>query len=135
MKVKYNETENSIEINDGLGKSYLAIKMVLTMNIFTALLNLFNMKDNGFAYIGYLWMVVGASSLGVLLYLNFKKTTLNKISLEKIDGLKEKVRFGTTRFSLKLKNGKSRDLAKLKTQSGNMELKNMFEKIGIDTIC
>jgi len=45
--------------------------------------------------------------------------------------LKEKSILGRSRFSIKLLNGKKRELTELKTQAEFNELKKMFTEIGI----
>ncbi|RXG28632.1 hypothetical protein [Leeuwenhoekiella palythoae] len=52
-------------------------------------------------------------------------------SIEITDGIKKKSVFGRRRFSIQLKDGKSRELNEIKTQSEFNELKKVFSAIGI----
>ncbi|ADV47574.1 hypothetical protein Celal_0231 [Cellulophaga algicola DSM 14237] len=133
MKIKYIAQEKSIEINDGLKTSYLIIGFLMLLNIFNAVINLYKIKDGELNMIGYIWIFVGAISIGAVVYVLLKKTTLKKIPLDQIKRLKEKQILGRKRFSLELQNGKLRDLIKLGTQSDIKELKKMFNDIGIET--
>tara|TARA_R110002049_G_scaffold74799_2_gene192597 strand:- start:7599 stop:8003 length:405 start_codon:yes stop_codon:yes gene_type:complete len=133
MKVKYNEQEKTIEINDALQTSYSILGILMLINIFNAGLNLYKMDDGQLEMIGYIWILVVALSLGVLAYGLLKKTADNKIPLNQIKRLKEKQVLGRKRFSLELKNGKLRDLTKLNSQSEINELKRIFTDIGIET--
>lgn len=133
MKVKYNEQEKSIEINDGLKTSYLILGILMLLNIFNAGLNLYNINDGQLDMTGYTWIFVGVLSIAVLIFVLLQKTTLEKIPLNQIKRLKEKQILGRKRFSLELQNGKLRDLTKFNTQSDITELKKMFSDIGIET--
>lgn len=133
MKIQYNEKEKSLEIDDRLKTHYFALKFLMILNIFTAGINLYTMNGRQFGWIGFVWIFVGILSIVGLIYMWLKKTTLEKIPLEKIIRLKEKKILGMKRFSLELKNGKLRDIIKLNTQSDIMELKKMFADIGIET--
>ena len=133
MKIKYNEKENSIEIKDGQKTQYYTIGFLMLINIFNAVVNLLNMNSKQLDWMGYIWVITGGLSLVILAYYLFKKTTLDKIPLEKIRRLKEKNILGVKRFSLELTNGKLRDLTQLKAQSDIAELKKMFADRGIKT--
>ena len=61
----------------------------------------------------------------------FKKSTAEKIPIEKIEFLREKSFFGRKSFSIVLKDGKKRDLNEVKTQAAFTELKSLLEKNGI----
>jgi hypothetical protein len=131
MKVKYNEKEKSIEIKDGLKAPYLILKILMILNIITASGYIYNTYEGKLGLLGNIYIVLGILSFGVLLYIIFKKSTQEKIPLNDITRLREKSIFGRSRFSLELKNGKVRDLTKLKLQSDITELKKLFSDIGI----
>ena len=67
----------------------------------------------------------------MLIYQVMNKSTSEKLNLSEISSLTEKQVFGRTRFSLKLKNGKLRDLMEMKNESDIIETKELFKNIGI----
>ena len=131
MKIKYNEIEKSIEIKDELKTHYLFIKVLLVLNLISAVLYLININESGIGVKEAIFLVTGIISLVVMYILIFKKSTAKKIPIEKIERLNEKSIFRKKRLSLKLKNGKKRDLTELKSESEFNELKNLFAEIGI----
>jgi hypothetical protein len=62
-----------------------------------------------------------------------KKSTSEKLNLSEINSLNEKQIFGRKKLSLKLKNGKWRDLIEMKNESNIKETKELFQNIGIET--
>ena len=132
MKIKYNEEDKSIEIKDKQKTQYYAINFLMIINIFNAVVNVYNMNDKQLDWMGYIWVILGIVSLVILVFFIIKKSTLDKIPLEKIQALREKNIFGKKSFSLQLTNGKLRDLTELKSQSDISELKKMFTEMGIE---
>jgi len=55
------------------------------------------------------------------------------VSLPGLSTLTETQIFGRKRFSLKLKNGKLRDLMEMKKESDIIETKELLKNIGIET--
>tara|TARA_R110002033_G_scaffold20248_1_gene51044 strand:- start:198 stop:599 length:402 start_codon:yes stop_codon:yes gene_type:complete len=131
MKIKYNEIEKSIEIKDELKNHYFWMKIVLILNLISATFQLFDINETGIGFIEIIFLLLGISSLIILYIFIFKKSTSEKIPIEKIERLNEKTIFGKKRFSLKLSNGKKRDLTELKTETEFAELKKLFSEIGI----
>ena len=134
MKIKYNETEKSIEIKDGIKTHYFVMKIVISLNLIIAILNLYDVKKTGFGFIEIVWLILGVVSILILFLFLVKKSTLEKIPVQRIEGIQEKSVFGRRKFSIQLKDGKNRDLNKIKTQSELDELKKMFAEIGIASI-
>ncbi|MFV8226130.1 hypothetical protein [Christiangramia aquimixticola] len=131
MKIKYNEAEKIIEIQDKLNGHYFILKFLMILNLTTALYILHDIHKTGLGVIKMIWVFVGTVSLIVLYFLIFKKSTPNKIPIEKIDHLKQRTIFVRKIISLELNNGKSRDLNEIKTKTQIKELKEMFSEIGI----
>ena len=132
MKIKYNEIEKTIEINDDLKNHYFSMKILMTLNslsLVSSLLNVYKTGIVGFQEI--IWFTLGIASLIILYQLIFKRITKEKISIAEISGLEEKSILGRSRFSIKLLNGKKRELSELETQAEFNELKKMFNEIGI----
>ncbi|WP_179321143.1 hypothetical protein [Winogradskyella helgolandensis] len=131
MKIKYNELDKSLEIKDELRNHYLLIKIVLILNLISSVFQLIDTNKTGIGFVEIIFFIVGISSLIILCIFIFKKDTSEKIPIEKIVRLNEKSIFGKKQFSLKLKNGKKRDLTELKSETEFNELKKMFSEIGI----
>gem|GEM_PF-793285 len=131
MKIKFNQKDKTIEIQDSVRNFHFSIKLLLILNLVNPLLNLVDIPTKGFGFIQVIWVLIGVISIVLFFYLFFKKSTLSKIPLEMIQGLKEKTSFGKKRFYIFLKNGKSRDLMDLKTQAEFEELKKVFVENGI----
>ena len=130
--VKHNSQTNSIEINDGLKTVYLVLKSVMVLNILMAIANLSTKGFDNLDFIGYSYFLVGLLSIGALYFLSFKKATDRTIPIDKISCLREKKSlFGRNFYSLKLKNGKVRDLTQVKSTSDVLELKKLLTENGI----
>lgn len=133
MKFEINEAERFIKIKDLLKFHYFMLVIVLGLIIFNAILHIEKIPETNNYLFSVIYIIFGIAGVILLLYKTFKKSASRKIFFDEIESLNEKTVFGQKRFSLKLKNGKLRDLHDLKTQSEITELKNTFEKIGIKT--
>lgn len=131
MKIKYNEIEKSIEINDNLKFHYLVMKSIMILNLINAGLNLFLIREAEFGIKEIIWLFLGIISFVILYNFIFIKTTLEVIPIDNIKELKEKSFFGRKQFFIELNNGRKRYLNELKTQEEYLELKKLFSKIGI----
>lgn len=131
MKIKYNEIDKSIEIKDELKSHYTLMKIVMILNLISAVFQLLDINETGIGFVEITFFIIGIISLIILYIFIFKKSTSNKIPIEKIERLTKKSIFGKKQFSLKLKNGKKRDLTELKSETEYNELKKMFSEIGI----
>lgn len=132
MKIKFNETERTIEIKDGLKKQYLIINISLVFTFFNSILFLlFVLDEKQVVWLGFIWIILGIFSIVLFTYQILKKTASEKINISEISTLTEKEVFGRKRLSLKLKNGKFRDLMEMKNESNIKETKDIFESIGI----
>lgn len=134
MKIKFNEKEKLIEINDGLKTHYLMIKIMLIFTFINSILfPVFVLEKEQLEWMGFIWIILGLASIVMLTYQILKKSTSEKLNLSEISSLTEKKVFGQKRFSLKLKNGKLRDLMEIKNESDIKETKELFKSIGIET--
>ena len=131
MKIEFNESENSIEIKDGLKNQYLILKILMILNLANAIIRIFGKQTTEYGFIEYFWIGVGIISLVVLFMFLFKMSTAEKISIREITGLEEKMVFRKKRFALKLKNGKKRNLGKFKNQLELAKAHELFIRIGI----
>ncbi|HEY9185821.1 MAG TPA: hypothetical protein VIM94_10890 [Salegentibacter sp.] len=138
MKIKFNENEKTIEIKDGLKQQYFLMKMALIFTLINSVINsvlfpLFVLNEKQLKWMGFIWIILGITSTGILIYHRLKKTASDKLDISDISMLTEKQIFGRKRFSLKLKNGKFRDLMEMKKESDIIEMKKLFEEVGIKT--
>lgn len=131
MKVKFNESENAIDIKDGLKSQYLILKILMILNLANAIIRIFGKATTEYGFMEYIWIGLGIISLVALLMFLFKMSTADKILIEEITELEEKTVFGKKRFSLKLKNGKKRNLGSFKDQFELAKANELFTKIGI----
>lgn len=132
MKIQFDEKEKSIEIKDGLKTQYLLIKMMLFITFINSILfPVFILDKKQLEWLGFIWILLGLASMIMLIYQVMNKSTSEKLNLSEISSLTEKQVFGRTRFSLKLKNGKLRDLMEMKNESDIIETKELFKNIGI----
>lgn len=118
MEIYFNNEEESVEIKDGLKTSYFFLNFLMILNLVSSVINLINtLKGNEkFSLMIPFWILIGIVSMYVLFYINFRKTSTAKIKFDEIDSLKSKRVFGYTKYSLKLKNGKLRDLPTIKPE-------------------
>lgn len=134
MKIIFNEIDKSIEIKDGLKTQYFLIKMTHFFTIVSSVLFLlYILEKEQLEWMAFIWIILGIVSLGMLIYQKLKKSASEKLKLSEISSFNEKEVFGRKRFSLKLKNGKCRDLMELKKGTDIIEIKKMFENMGIVT--
>jgi hypothetical protein len=134
MKIKFNDIEKSIEIKDGLKTQYLMIKMMIIITLLNSILfPVFVLDKKEPEWLRFTWVILGLTCLIMLIYLVMKKSTSEKLILSEINSLTEKQIFGRKRFSLKLKNGKMRDLIEMKNELDIKETKELFQNIGIET--
>ena len=134
MRIIFNEKEKSIEIKDGLKTQYLLIKIILIFTLINSILfPLFVLEKKQLEWMGFIWIILGLASMIMLIYQIMKKSTSEKLNLSEISSLTETQIFGRKRFSLKLKNGKLRDLMEMKKESDIIETKELFKNIGIET--
>lgn len=132
MKIQFDEKEKSIEIKDGLKTQYLLIKMMLFITLINSILfPVFILDKRQLEWLGFIWILLGLGSMIMLIYQVMTKSKSEKLNLSEISSLTEKQVFGRTRFSLKLKNGKLRDLMEMKNESDIIETKELFKNIGI----
>ncbi|MGB7841629.1 MAG: hypothetical protein WBL21_02480 [Salinimicrobium sp.] len=127
--VKYNETQKSIEIDDGLKTQYWFVNfMGILVIINSVLYPVFVLNKEQFQWFGFIWVIIGLVSVILLAYKLLKKTAAEKIKLAEIKDLEEKEFLGRKKLRLNLTNGKSRDLL-----SDIVETKRFLRELGIPT--
>lgn len=131
MKINYNEAENTLTILDETKSRNRIVFGIMVITFINACLFSFDYRTNQLRELGVVWIVLGVFSLAAIVYSILKKTTVAKINLDDIISLSEKSIFGNEKFSLKLKNGKSRDLPELESKLEIMELKSLLSGYGV----
>ena len=131
MKISYDKGGNSIILQDGLKTHVFLIKLLMIVNLGNSILNLVDLSTSNFRFVKVIWIFLGVVSLIVLYKFTFKKSTLENVPVDEIEGLGERIFLGRKKYFLKLQNGKRRDLLEIKSDAEFKELKKMFTKIGI----
>lgn len=134
MNIKFNQDEKTLEIKDGLKLQHFAMKMTLVFTLINSVLYPLAVLDGQqLRWMGFIWVILGLISMGGLIHFLWRKSASEKLQLDDICSLEEKQFLGRKRFSLKLRNGKWRDLMEVKKEAEIRELKTLFESIGIKT--
>ena len=128
MDIKYNQTTASIEIKDGLKNHFFIVKLLLIITFINAVLNLSNAQV-AFGFMKIIWLFIGmVAAFGLRNYF-FKKTGTDKIPVVQIEGIEERVSFSKKIYFVQLKNGKTRDLLEVKSESQFKEVKKLLADI------
>lgn len=130
MNINYNESKKSIEIKDGLKNYVFLLNFLMILNLLNAFLNLSDVKAS-FGFMKMIWLVLGVVSIVILYNSIFKKSTREKIPIDQIKGLNQRIFLGRKKYFIELKNGKTRDLVEVKSESEFAKLRTMFTKNGI----
>ncbi|MAZ26645.1 MAG: hypothetical protein CL868_06145 [Cytophagaceae bacterium] len=131
MQLQVDEQDKKILIKDGAKTQNNLLKFLMFLNLGNALLNLFLGQLDSLGSIQYLWIFVALISVVLLYWFFTKKSSAGVLAFAEIDSLQEKDRMGVKRFSLKLKNGKVRDLTTLKNSDEIANIKKVFSRIQI----
>jgi Na+/melibiose symporter-like transporter len=131
MKINYNEREKIIEIKDGLKNQYVVIYLGLIFTFVNSVIQTLMLDKKQMQWTAFIWIILGILSMILLTYQILKKTASEKLNVSEISSLVEKNVFGRKRISLKLKNGKLRDLMEMKKQSDITRTKELFKNIGV----
>ncbi|CAM2849833.1 hypothetical protein [Flavobacterium frigoris] len=127
MNINYNESNKSIEIKDGLKNYVFLLNFLMVLNLLNAILNLSDIKAS-FGFMKIIWLVLGVVSIVILYNSIFKKSTREKIPIDQIKGLNQRIFLGRKKYFIELKNGKTRDLLEVKSESEFTKLRTMFTK-------
>ncbi|MGB1309188.1 MAG: hypothetical protein ACPG6B_09775, partial [Oceanihabitans sp.] len=74
MKIKHNELEKSIEIKDSLKQHYFFLKILMLLNLISAIANLHDINKTGIEFVEMIFIAIGIVSLFALYLLIFKKS-------------------------------------------------------------
>lgn len=130
MNINYNESNKSIEIKDGLKNYVFLLNFLMILNLLNAILNLSDIEAS-FGFMKMIWLVLGVVSIVILYNSIFKKSTREKIPVNQIKALNQRIFLGRKKYFIELNNGKTRDLLEVKSESEFTKLRTMFTKNGI----
>lgn len=134
MKINYNESDQSIEIKDGSKTQYWIIISGTLFNIINAILfPVFILDTKQMEWLSFIWITIGLASLVLLIYLLLKKSASERLKLSEISSLSETQFFGRKMLSIKLNNGKLRDIVNMKNETQIIDIKKFFRNMGIET--
>ncbi|MBC5839013.1 hypothetical protein [Flavobacterium muglaense] len=131
MNLKYNEVDKTIEVKDGLKTHLFLMKFLMIVTLTNSMLNLSDVVTSTFGYVTIIWLILGVVAGGFLYHFIFKRTGLEKIPADQIQGFNERVSSGRKKYSLSLKNGKTRDLPEVKTAEEAKKVTTMLKKNGV----
>lgn len=129
MEIKLDPNDNQIKIDDSLKFQYWMIKFVMLSNLFQMTVGLLKPYSE-WDTLTWFWIPIGLFSLFMLYYFT-RLSTAEVITLEDIQHLIHKDFFGRKRLSLKLKNGKTRQIPtkSLKEMAQIEDFINSLQKI------
>lgn len=135
MKLNYNKEENLVQISDTFKTQYWITNVTVIFAIMNCIIfPVFILEKKHMESFGFIWIILGIFLAITLIYQIIKISASNKLKLSEIHSVNEKQFFGRKRISLKLENGKSRDLIDVKNEADLRDVKNFFKNIGIATI-
>ena len=120
MKLHYNTQDETLVIQDGLKNHHFLLKLLMILNLLNAVLNVSTFSISSIGFMQLVWLFLGLVSVVVLYNLTVKNTTLEKIPVSAIKGLKEYSFFG-----------KKRDLVEVKTPQEFKEVRKIMKPIGV----
>nr|WP_315176002.1 hypothetical protein [uncultured Flavobacterium sp.] len=132
MKLNYNTQDETLVIQDGLKNHHFLLKLLMILNLLNAILNVSTFSISNVGFMQLVWIFLGLVSIVVLYNLTVKNTTLEKISVNTIKGLKEYSFFGKKRLAIVLNNGKKRDLVEVKTPQEFKEARKIMKQVGVN---
>lgn len=129
MKISLHQETQSIAIKDDLQTQFFALKFLMVLNIFNAMLRTPLFLKGVISFIDAIWFGLGLASAVILYIFVFKRSTKKNIPFSEIVELKETNIFGRKKHHIILSNGKIRPVYHLKTSAEMEELKKLFEAI------
>lgn len=132
MNVKYTPENNAFEIKDGLRTTYVVLMALCLINILNGVIYFIGNPVPAFEFLHYMWILIALTSLVLLWFFIFRKSTLSQVPNDQILKVVEKKVLGKKKLRLQLKNGKTRDLPQMKTDADHLALRKVFEDSGFE---
>ena len=131
--IYYNDTDNTIVINDDIKFTYNMYRFVIVATItIGSSLQLVNLNKYELNIEIIIYSIIGAFSVIAGLFLYLKRSTQQKIPIDTIKGLSRSNVLNGNNCYIKLKNGKKRELPDVKTKDEFKELQKMLESSGVE---
>lgn len=131
MNIKFNQVDRTIEIKDGLKSHLFLMKLLMIVTLTNSVLNLSDVVTKAVGYATIIWLILGVVAGGFLYHFVVKRSGLEKIPVDQIQGFNARVASGRKKYYLSLKNGKTRDLLEVKTEDEAKIVIAFFKKNGI----
>lgn len=134
-EIIYNKEKNSLELKDNLRKYYLVVGFVMLLSIFNVgiyFIN-FSLENREWGWVELFFVLIGLVMLYGFYYINLKKSFVNQVSIENISHIELTTRMGR-KFSIRLKNGKTRDLPMIKSMESEKQLQRLCSKLKIKVV-
>src|SRR5690606_9455688 len=133
FSIVYDEREKILIFDDGMNQQDQMLNFILLLTLINSILNIYSIFSGELNFHLMIWSILGFTSAGLLIFKFLKKTARKKINTSDILRLKEANMIGRKFFSLKLRNGRSRNLVHLKNSSEIQDLKNFLSQLSIQT--
>ncbi len=109
-KFKLNETKDTLIIDDKYRRFIFLLRFVLISHVIIALIYIYISNFTLTEGVTQVYTVTGTICLLALIWFPFIRSTKNEILLSEIKYLKIRNIIGGQRYSIRLKNGKRRDI-------------------------
>ena len=120
----YNANKSQVEITETWLQGPYVIITLMILNIVNAGIRLVQISEKDVGFIEIVWIIVGASSIAILVSVIKMRSTQNAIPLEDIEDVLEKTTWGNSAYYIQLKNGKKRYLTGIKSFSEIIDVVN-----------
>ena len=131
MTITYNAAERAFEFRDNLALRYRLLYLIMIILAVSSGISLYRALPTGIGWSQALDIFVVVASCLVLTIPSWKTGRMN-VSVEEIKGLEVKTVFGNERYSLRLKNGKLRNVLNVDSQVEANRLRRLMAEAGID---
>lgn len=115
MNITYQENDGLLIIKDDLQTYYMAVKLILILNIVTGLLNMASAYLTEWSFLTSFWLVMVVITSCILYVLFMKRTTASHIPIADIRKLTVINLWVTKKHAIQLENGRLRSLPDVKT--------------------
>lgn len=90
MNVKYNSENKVFEVKDGLRTTYVVLMALCLINILNGVIYFIGNPVPAFEFLHYMWILIALTSLVLLWFFIFRKSTLSKVPYNQIQSVVEK---------------------------------------------
>lgn len=131
MNIKLDKENKLLIIKDNLKQHFIILKFIFVLNLIASALFFYkSYKLNFENELAWVWLILGIVSIGALFFV-FTRSTKEAISTDEISYLFKRKYFGSDKYFLKLKNGKTRNLQFVKSKQDVVEIEHILKDSGI----